>query len=233
MGHLGCADDPEDSSNTSGRRVFEEAVAMAQARGLRPSVRHLAATAATLTDRRTHFDLCRVGAGLFGIDPSGTTRLSSALTLTAPVVSARDVPEGTSVGYGHNYVTSRPTRLVLLPVGYADGIPRRASGAASVLIRGCRRPLAGMVSMDQTVVDVGPDHVEVGEPAVIFGPGTHGEPTTAEWARWASTVEHEIVTGLGDRLLRTIVEVGQASTTGPKRSEALVTASPADGVVAS
>jgi alanine racemase len=233
MGHLGCADDPGDISNMSGRRVFEEAVAVARARELRPSIRHLAATAATLTDRRTHFDLCRVGAGLFGIDPSGTTRLSSALTLTAPVVSARDVSEGTSVGYGHTYVTSQPTRLVLLPLGYADGIPRGASGAASVLIRGFRRPLAGIVSMDQTVVDVGSDHVEVGEQAMVFGPGLHGEPTTAEWARWASTIEHEIVTGLGNRIHRTIVDVGQTSKTGPRRPEAQATAARAEGVIAS
>ena len=206
MAHLGWADDPTDPYNAVARRTFDEATATARHVGLRPRLRHLAATAAALTDPRTHLDLCRIGAGLVGIDPSRTTRLAPAMTLCAPVVGVREVARGTSVGYGHTYVTERRTRLALVPVGYADGVPRAASGRGWVLVRGRRRQVVGLVSMDQLVVDVGTDPVEAGEMVTVFGPGTQGEPTVAEWARWAGTIEHEIVTGIGSRVVRRIVE---------------------------
>jgi alanine racemase len=202
MGHLGWSDVPGDSANAVGRKRFEDAVRIARACGLQPATRHLAATAATVTDPRTHHDLCRVGAGLFGIDPSRTVPLRPALTLSAPVVAIREVPAGTSVGYGHSYVTERSTRLALLPIGYADGLPRIASGCASVLLNGRRRRVAGPISMDQTVLDIGSDSAELGQRAIAFGPGDQGEPTVVDWARWASTIEHEIVTGIGPRVAR-------------------------------
>jgi alanine racemase len=205
MGHLGCTDPAHDCA-ADATRVFTLAARVADAAGLRPRVRHLAATAATLTDPRTHFDLCRVGAGLVGIDPSGTTALRPAMTLTAPVVAVRTVPDGARVGYGHAHTTSGPTRLALLPLGYADGVPRAASGRAEVLLGGRRCPVAGLVSMDQTVVDTTalPD-VAPGDTAVLFGPGDAGEPTPADWARWAGTIPHEIVTGVGSRVRRLTV----------------------------
>jgi len=208
MGHLGCADDPADPANAAGRRIFADGTAAANAHGLRPVVRHLAATSAALTDPRSRFDLCRIGAGLFGIDPTGTTPLRPALTLTAPVVTVRRVPAGTWVGYGHTYRTRSETQLALLPIGYADGIPRAASERGSVWLAGRRRPVAGVVSMDQLVVDVADARVRIGDGATIFGPGRHGEPTTADWARWASTIEHEIVTGIGQRVTRQVVADG-------------------------
>jgi alanine racemase len=205
MGHLGCADDPRDPCNAMARQAFVDAVTVARRYGLRPSLRHLAATSATLTDPRSHFDLCRVGAGLVGIDPTGTTKLRPAMTLTAPVVSVRDAARGTSVGYGHTYLTARDTRLALLPLGYADGIPRAASGRGWVQLRGTRHRIVGLVSMDQIVIDVGSESVQVGDTAIIFGPGDEGEPTTADWARWAVTIEHEIVTGISSRVARRLV----------------------------
>lgn len=205
MGHLGWADDPSDPFNTAGRQAFVAAVATARRFGLRPSVRHLAATAATLTNPGSHFELCRIGAGLVGIDPSGSTRLRPAMTLTAPVVALRDVPAGTHVGYGHAYVTSRRTRLALLPVGYADGIPRSSSGRGCVLLHGRRCRVVGLVSMDQVVVEVGRLSVSPGEVATVFGPGDGGEPTAADWAGWSGTIEHEIVTGIGPRVARRVV----------------------------
>jgi alanine racemase len=202
MGHLGCADDRDDPCNTLGRERFAWAVGIARANGLRPRLRHLAATAATLTDARTHHTMVRVGAGLVGIDPSGTTPLHPAMTLTAPVVGIRDVPAGTYVGYGHAHETSRATRLALLPLGYADGLPRPASDRAEVQLGGRRCPVVGRISMDQVVVDIGDLPVGVGASAVVFGPGSAGEPTVADWADWAGTLPHEIVTGLGARLHR-------------------------------
>ncbi|WP_246081601.1 alanine racemase [Nocardioides litoris] len=204
MGHLACADTPADPANAAGRRVFDWGVAVARAAGLRPRHRHLAATAATLTDPASHHTMSRVGAGLVGIDPSRTTALSPALTLTAPVVSVRRVGRGTGVGYGHTWTAPRETTLALLPLGYADGLPRAASGRAQVLLAGRRRPVVGQVSMDQVVVDLGDDHVEPGATACVLGPGHGGEPTAAEWAAWSGTIEHEVATGLGARSARMV-----------------------------
>lgn len=202
MGHLGCADVPDDPANREGRTVFTWGVEVARAAGLRPPLRHLAATAATLTDAASLHTMSRVGAGLVGIDPSGTTRLSPALTLHAPVVGTRRVPAGTSVGYGHAWRAERATSLALLPLGYADGLPRSTGGRAEVWLAGRRRRVVGRISMDQVVVDLGDDAVLPGAVATVFGPGHHGEPTVAEWADWADTIEHEIVTGIGARVIR-------------------------------
>jgi alanine racemase len=202
MGHLGCADDPDDECNALGRTRFAWALETARAVGLRPRHRHLAATAATLTDPRSHHTMSRVGAGLVGIDPSRSTRLHPTMTLTAPVVQVRRVRGGTLVGYGHTHRTADATHLGLVPLGYADGLPRQASGRAEVLVGGVRRPVVGRISMDQLVVDLGDRGVAPGETVTVFGPGTNGEPTVADWAGWAGTIEHEIVTGIGARVER-------------------------------
>lgn len=208
MGHLPCAATPGDPANERGKRLFDWGVRVARDAGLSPTDRHLAATAATLTDPASHHTLCRVGAGLVGIDESGTTRLSHALTLTAPLVSVRAVAAGTGVGYGHTWTAPVATRLGLIPLGYADGLPRAATGRAAVLVTGVRRPLVGRISMDSAVVDLGSDStVEIGDIVTVFGPGTGARahaPTTADWARWADTLEHEIVTGLGPRIARRV-----------------------------
>jgi alanine racemase len=172
MGHLGCADDPADPCNARARTRFAWALEVARSCGLRPSERHLAATAATLTDPRSHHTMSRVGAGLVGIDPSRTTALRSPLTLG------------------------------LVPLGYADGLPRSASHHAEVQHRGRRAPVVGRISMDQVVVDLGESGGEVGDRVAVFGPGDDGEPTVADWARWSDTIEHEIVTGIGPRVPR-------------------------------
>ncbi|MBN9613821.1 MAG: alanine racemase, partial [Actinobacteria bacterium] len=202
MGHLACAAEPRNPQNAAGRRMFARGVNEAGAAGLRPVHRHLAATAAVLTDARSHLTMVRVGAGLYGIDPSNTVRLRPAQTLTAPIVSIRHVTAGTPVGYGHTWSAPGETRLGLLPIGYADGLPLAASGRAEVLVGGRRRPLVGRFSMDSVVVDLGDHPIAPEEIATVFGPGDSGEPTVAEWAAWAGTIEHEIVTGLGHRVHR-------------------------------
>ena len=204
MGHLARADEPGHPANAAGRTRFAWGLQVARACGLRPALRHLAATAATLTDPQSHHTLVRVGAGLVGIDPSGTTALRPAVTLSAPVVQVRRVRAGTAVGYGHTWTTPRATTLALLPVGYADGLPRTASGRASVLLRGQRRAIVGRVSMDQVVLDLGDDAVELGDTATVLGPGDAGEPTPAEWAAWSGTLPHEVLTGFGPRLDRVV-----------------------------
>ncbi|UDF14465.1 alanine racemase [Antiquaquibacter oligotrophicus] len=200
MSHLGLGEKPGHPATAAAVTRFVEAEAVLRSVGLRPAIRHLAATAAALNEPAARFDLCRIGAGLYGIGAG----LREAMTLTAPVVSVRDVPRGTPVGYGHSYVTDRATRLALIPLGYADGIPRIASGNASVLVRGRRTPLAGTVSMDQLVIDVGTLGVEAGDIVTVFGPGDDGEPTIADWARWSRTIPHEIMTGIGSRVVRSV-----------------------------
>ncbi|MBM7791272.1 alanine racemase [Tenggerimyces flavus] len=204
MGHLSHADVPGDSANSTARTRFAWGLQTARAAGLRPRWRHLAATAATLTDPLAHHTLCRIGAGLVGIDPSRTTRLRPAMTLQAPVVTVRRVRAGTPVGYGHTWTAPAATYLGLLPLGYADGLPLSASGTAHVALRGRRHPVVGRISMDQLVVDLGDDPVLPGEVATVFGPGDAGEPTVAEWATWAGTIEHEIVTRIGSRVRRRV-----------------------------
>lgn len=211
MGHLGCADDEDDLHHRRAVERYARAVRVARGVGLRPRHRHLAATAAALRTPGAHHDTLRVGAGLVGIDPGGSAGaagvgLRPAATLSAPFVQVRRVAAGQPVGYGHDHVTDRAAWLGLLPLGYADGIPRRASGRASVLVRGRRRPLLGWVSMDQVVVDLGDDPVQVGEEAVVLGPGDRGEPTLAEWAEWGDTIQHEIVTHISARVRRVHVE---------------------------
>lgn len=205
MGHLPCADDPTDPSNHRGRNRFAWALRTARASGLRPRHRHLAATAATLLDPLAHHTMSRVGAGLVGIDPTRTTMLAPALTLTAPLVEVRAVHAGTGVGYRHAWTAPRPTRLGLLPLGYADGLPRPTSGTAEVQVRGTRVPVVGRISMDMTVVDLGHLPADPGDVVTVFGPGTDGEPTVREWADAAGLLEHEVVTGLGHRLARVTV----------------------------
>ena len=204
MGHLPCADEAGHTTTALGRARFAWALAAARGFGLRPAEHHLAATAAALTDPASHHSYCRVGAGLVGIDPSRTTQLRGALTLTAPLVTVREVRAGTGVGYGHAWVASRTTRLGLFPLGYADGLPRAASGRAEVLVAGVRRPLVGRLSMDMAVVELGDLPVQLGTPVTVFGPGDSGEPTVRDWAAWSGTLEHEVVTGIGSRVQRLV-----------------------------
>lgn len=194
MGHLPCADVPGHPSTAAGLRAFTGAVAAARAAGLRPAVRHLAATEAALRVPEARFDLVRIGAGLHGIGPG----LREAASLTAPVVQTRRARAGTPVGYGHVDVVTRDTVLATLPVGYADGLPRSATGAA-VLLGGRRCPVVGRISMDQVVVDAGPGGAPLGAVAAVFGAGG---PSVAEWAGWAGTNPHEILTGVGARVAR-------------------------------
>lgn len=215
MGHLACAASVAHPANERGRARFAWGVRVAWAAGLRPPDRHLAATAATLSDARNHHTMSRIGAGLVGIDESNTVRLRPALRLAAPLVAVRRVPAGTPVGYGHTWTAPHATRLGLIPVGYADGLPYTASGRAEVQVAGVRRPVAGRISMDMTVIDLGPDiaacPARIGDVATVFGPGEDGEPTTAEWARWGGTLEHEVVTGLGPRLRRVVRSAEESS----------------------
>ncbi|WP_314094966.1 alanine racemase [Microbacterium foliorum] len=204
MGHLPCADAGDPALNAPAVLRMHQARDAVLRAGFGPLLVHLAATSGTLTDPATHFDLVRVGAGLVGIDPSETVPLRGAARLTASVVHSSIVPESTPVGYGGAFVTQRATHLSVIGVGYADGIPRELSAEASVAIDGIRCPIVGRVSMDQIVVDTGELSVPRGATAVVFGPEGGAVPSLQEWARWAESIPHTIVTGIGARVERAI-----------------------------
>ena len=204
MGHLPRADEADPGANAAAVLRMRHGRDAVLRSGFGPVLVHLAATAGALTDPSTHFDLVRVGAGLVGIDPSETTALAGAARWTAPVVHSALVPVGTAVGYGGAYVTDRATHLAVVGVGYADGIPRELAPGAAVELGGARRLLVGRVSMDQIVVDTGGTAFPRGAVATVFGPDGGAVPSMQEWAGWAGTIPHTIVTGIGQRVERGI-----------------------------
>ncbi|MFG2964332.1 alanine racemase [Streptomyces sp. NPDC048288] len=209
--HFACADEPGHPSVAAQLTLFREMLAHAEGQGVRPEVRHIANSPATLTLPESHFDLVRTGIALYGVSPSpelGSAAdfgLRPVMTLSASLALVKHVPGGHGVSYGHHYVTPGETTLGLVPVGYADGIPRHASGTGPVLVGGKWRTAAGRIAMDQFVVDLGGDEPEVGSEAVLFGPGDRGEPTAEDWAQAAGTIAYEIVTRIGTRVPRVYV----------------------------
>ncbi|GAA0558400.1 alanine racemase [Streptomyces mordarskii] len=216
--HFACADEPGHPSIGAQLSVFRDMVAHAERAGLRPEVRHLANSPATLTVPESHFDLVRTGIATYGISPSpelgaaADFGLRPVMTLSAALASVKRVPGGHGVSYGHRYVTPGETTLALVPVGYGDGIPRHASGTGPVLVAGKWRTIAGTVAMDQFVVDLGGDTAAPGDEAVLFGPGDRGEPTAEDWARAVGSIAYEIVTRISARIPR--VYVGEDGGTG-------------------
>ncbi|MFD5861823.1 alanine racemase [Streptomyces chartreusis] len=206
--HFACADEPGHPSIAAQLTRFREMVAYAEGQGARPEVRHIANSPATLTLPDSHFDLVRTGIATYGISPSpelgspADFGLRPVMTLSASLALVKHVPGGHGVSYGHRYVTPGETTLGLVPLGYADGIPRHASGAGPVLVGGKWRTVAGRIAMDQFVVDLGGDEPEPGAQAVLFGPGDGGEPTAEDWAQAAGTIAYEIVTRIGTRVPR-------------------------------
>jgi alanine racemase len=197
--HLVHADTPDHPENYRQLEAFRAGLATAERLGITPAYRHLANSAATLTRPETHFDLVRPGIAGYGLSPVPGIDfgLRPAMTVRARVVQTKRVPAGQGVSYGHTYVAPKETTLALVPLGYADGVPRAASNRASVWLAGANRRVAGRVSMDQLVVDCEDDPVAAGDVAVLFGPGTSGEPVADDWATAADTINYEIVTRIG------------------------------------
>ncbi|MGO1234879.1 MAG: alanine racemase [Microbacterium gubbeenense] len=206
--HLSGASRRDDARQLE---LFNDAVSGAKIAGLTPRIRHLAATAAAIDMPEARLDAVRAGIGIYGLSPfadrsSAALGLRPAMTLQAPVAAVRRVRAGHGASYGYTYRAERDTTFALVPLGYADGIPRQASNAGPVRIGGKRFRVAGRVAMDQFIVDVGDAPVLVGDRAVLFGDPLRGAPTATEWADAADTINYEIVTRIGNRVARTIVE---------------------------
>lgn len=185
--------------------AFEEFLDAVRAANLDPGIRHLAASAAALDHPAARYDMVRLGMAIYGLAPEDHHRhlpLVPAMELSAEVVHVKRVPAGSGVSYGYRYRTARPTTLALIPLGYADGIPRHTDGAC-VRIREHRMPVVGRVAMDQFVVDAGDHPVALGDRAVLFGDPRTGAPSALDWADAAGTIGYEIVTRLGRRVVRT------------------------------
>jgi alanine racemase len=201
--HFAYADAPGHRTIGKQIRAFTDALEVAARAGIRPQLRHLANSAATLTLPEAHFDLVRPGIAVYGLSPvAGDFGLTPAMTLRAAAAGVKRARAGEGVSYGHEYTTTRETTLVLVPLGYADGVPRHASNVGPVSVNGRRFTIAGRVCMDQIVIDVGDLDVAPGDPVVLFGPGHNGEPTAQDWADAVGTIHYEIVTRVGPRVAR-------------------------------
>jgi alanine racemase len=202
--HLANAGESADAAQLD---RFTSLLDGARAAGLAPHIVHLAATAGALRLPAARFDLVRVGVGAYGLSPfddasSADLGLVPAMRLSAEIVSVKRVPAGSGVSYGHDYIAERETTLALVPLGYADGIPRHASSAGPVSINGRTFPVSGRIAMDQFVVDVGDHPVALGDRAVLFGDPASGVPGATDWADAAGTINYEIVTRIGNRVER-------------------------------
>ena len=206
--HFARADEPGEAQNAQQLARFDEMVATLHGFGFTKVVRHISNSAATLSNPDAAHDMVRTGIAMYGLTPDvamGSSRdfgLRPAMQLRAALYLVKEVPAGTPVGYGATETTSRDTKLGVVTMGYADGIPRVAKNAG-VWINGKRAPIIGRVSMDQFVVDLGPDSTaKSGDWVVIFGNGSHGEYTADDWGAASGSINYEIVTRIGPRVPR-------------------------------
>ena len=215
MTHFACADsdDPDDAQSMTRDQLrrFGEVDRAVTAAGAPLRVRHAANSSGALLFPEARLDLVRTGIAIYGNgrwpQPADAAPRRSAMRLVTEVAQLRTVAEGTSVGYGATWRAERASRVAILPLGYADGLPRRASGRAFAAIRGRRVPLVGVISMDIAVADVTElPGVAVGDAAVLLGRASGGASiSVAEYGAWAGLSEYEVTCGMSKRVPRTYV----------------------------
>ena len=207
--HFARADEPGEKQNEVQLKRFKEMVQDLESIGINPLIKHLSNSAATLNDKDSYFSMVRVGIAMYGLTPDiihmGTSKdlgLRPVGQLRAKLHLVKNVPAHSPVGYGASATTQSDTKLGVVAMGYADGIPRIAQGAG-VFVKGKRAPIIGRVSMDQFVVDLGSDSTaKSGDWVIVFGDGSHGEYTADEWGSASSSINYEIVTRIGPRVPR-------------------------------
>ena len=208
--HFARADEPDEKMNKDQLVTFEDRIKSLAMAGISPEFIHIANSAASLTNRGAHKNIIRWGIGLYGLSPdvnnlgdSKSLKLKPAMKLTAKLHLVKTVKAGASVGYGGTATTKSDTKLGVVTLGYADGIPRNANNLSGVFVAGNRAPLIGRVSMDQFVVDLGINSsAKTGDEVIVFGDGSAGEYTVDEWAKASGTINYEIVTRIGSRVPR-------------------------------
>ena len=208
--HFARADEPDELMNQEQLSLFEEKVNQAKAAGIDAQFIHIANSAALFTNKSAHKNIIRSGIALFGLSPdvktigdSSSLGLKPAMKLKAKLNLVKEVKAGSSVGYGGTAVIKSDTKLGVVALGYADGIPRSTNNLAGVFVDKKRAPIIGRVSMDQFVVDLGiTSTAKTGDEVIVFGDGSSGEYTVDEWAKAANTINYEIITRIGPRVPR-------------------------------
>jgi alanine racemase len=209
--HFAVADEPDNPYTARQVAVFEAVRKELARSGIRPPLVHAANSAGVLTTPEARYDLVRCGIAVYGIAPApaldGRLPLKPALSLKARVSYVRHLVAGERLSYGLRYELDVPSTVVTVPVGYADGVPRRLGQVGGeVLIGGRRKPIAGSVTMDQLLVDLGPTDVagsvEVGTEVVLLGRQGDERITAPEWAERLGTIPYEVCCGIGDRVPR-------------------------------
>ena len=208
--HFARADEPNEAMNKTQLDVFEQKVKKLNDAGVSPEFIHIANSAASLSNEAAHKNIIRWGIGLYGLSPdvlnmgdSKSLGLKPAMKLFAKLQLVKAVKAGQSVGYGGTAITKSDTKLGVVTLGYADGVPRNANNSAGIYVAGKRAPIIGRVSMDQFVVDLGTDSsAKTGDEVIVFGDGSQGEYTIDEWAKACGTINYEIVTRIGVRVPR-------------------------------
>ena len=208
--HFARADEPDELMNQEQLSLFEEKVNQAKAASIDAQFIHIANSAALFTNKSAHKNIIRSGIALFGLSPdvktigdSSSLGLKPAMKLKAKLNLVKEVKAGSSVGYGGTAVLKSDTKLGVVALGYADGIPRSTNNLAGVFVDKKRAPIIGRVSMDQFVVDLGiTSTAKTGDEVIVFGDGSNGEYTVDEWAKAANTINYEIITRIGPRVPR-------------------------------
>ncbi|MGQ0431767.1 MAG: alanine racemase, partial [Microthrixaceae bacterium] len=201
-------DEPESSFTVTQIQRFEATLADLATAGIEVPMRHVANSAAAIAHPASRYDLVRCGIAIYGIAPSaallGALPLEPAVHLATEVSFVKDVPAGEGISYGLRHRTERATRVATLPIGYADGVPRRLGlQHQEVLVGGRRHPMVGAVTMDQLMVDVGPDSdVRQGDEAVLLGAQGDERITPDDWAEQLGTIAYEVVCAIGARVER-------------------------------
>ena len=205
--HLATADEKGDTFMAVQQERFESAIAQLKSMGFTPPCLHLANSAATLREASCHYDLVRVGLALYGLSPAphlaSVTALKPVLEVKARITQVKELPTGAGVSYGHQFVTEKPTRLAVVGIGYADGVPRNLSNHLEVLLQGQKVPQIGAITMDQLMLDISNyDEVQPGEIVTLIG--EQGEHTISadDWAQGLGTISWEILCGFKHRLPR-------------------------------
>ncbi len=209
--HFAVAEDDEDGFTSVQLQRYEECCAELERIGLHGFKRHLANTAGGILHPASRGDMVRVGLGIYGLHPSPAcaeaVSLRQAIRVVSHVTLTRRLRAGERPSYGRRRPLPHDSTVVTVPIGYADGVPRILSNRhGEVLIGGVRHPLAGTVTMDQIMVDVGDHDVAIGDEVVLLGGQGSEFISVDEWAEKVDTISYEIVSRLGPRLPRRYTE---------------------------
>lgn len=198
MMHFARADEPNEAQNQEQIANFESKVKELDQLGIKP-LRHISNTAATLSNESAKYDMVRVGIAMYGMSPLGKDQnLKPIMKVRAKLVLVKELPAGHSIGYGATVKTSAPTKIGIVAMGYADGIPRNAIGAG-VTFNGQSAPLIGRVSMDQIAVDLGANSAaKSGDWVTVIGENYDAY----DWAKACGTIHYEITTRMAPRIKR-------------------------------